>query len=81
MCAWQVQEAKARFSEVIDRAGKEGPQTITRHGKAQAVVISIAQYENLVQNRPSFKTHLLGGPKVRTFLVERSRDKGRNISL
>ncbi|MDO5624892.1 MAG: type II toxin-antitoxin system Phd/YefM family antitoxin [Pseudomonadota bacterium] len=38
---WQVQEAKNRLSEVIDRAQREGPQTITRHGKPVARVVSL----------------------------------------
>lgn len=37
---WQLQEAKNRFSEVVDLALKEGPQTVTRHGKEVAVVVS-----------------------------------------
>ena len=35
---WQVQEAKARLSEVIEKARTEGPQTITRHGAERVVV-------------------------------------------
>ena len=38
--SWQVQEAKNRFSELIDRAQSEGPQTITRHGRIVARVIA-----------------------------------------
>ncbi len=38
---WQVQEAKNRFSEVIDRALHEGPQVVTRHGKPVVQVIAV----------------------------------------
>ena len=41
MAVWQVQDAKARLSEAIACASSEGPQTITRHGVARAVVLSI----------------------------------------
>jgi len=41
MATWQVQEAKTRFSEVIERARTEGPQTITRHGAERAVVLTL----------------------------------------
>ena len=41
MAVWQVQDAKARLSELIARARSEGPQTITRNGREQAVVLSI----------------------------------------
>lgn len=39
---WQVQEAKNRFSELIEQAIKDGPQTVTRHGKPVVTVSSIA---------------------------------------
>jgi prevent-host-death family protein len=81
MATWQVQEAKTRLSEVIERARTEGPQTITRHGAARAVVLSVEDYRALVANKPDFKAYLLGGPKVDEFPVERGRDFGRDIDL
>ena len=81
MAAWQVQQAKTRLSEVIERARTEGPQTITRHGAEHAVVLSIEDYRALVAHKPDFKAHLLGGPKVDDFTVERDRDTGRNVEL
>ena len=47
MSVWQVQEAKARFSEVVKKAETEGPQDITLHGRPVAVVLSLKQYESL----------------------------------
>jgi prevent-host-death family protein len=44
---WQVREAKARFSEMVERAFKEGPQTVTRHGKAVAVLVPADEYRRL----------------------------------
>jgi antitoxin Phd len=81
MGTWQVQEAKTRLSEVIERARTEGPQTITRHGAERAVVISIEDYHALVAYKPDFKAHLLGGPKVDDFTIERDRDTGRPVEL
>ena len=81
MASWQVQEAKSRFSEMIERARTEGPQTITRHGSERAVVISIEDYRALVAYKPDFKAHLLGGPKVDDFTIERDRDTGRSVEL
>jgi prevent-host-death family protein len=77
MATWQVQEAKSRLSELIDRASTEGPQTITRHGAKRAVVLSIEDYAELEALRPDFRAHLLGGPKVDDFQVERDADLGR----
>ncbi len=81
MGTWSVQDAKTRLSEVIERARAEGPQTITRHGKERAVVLSIEDYRRLAAGRPDFKAHLLGGPKVDDFSIDRDRDAGRPIEL
>ena len=81
MAVWQVQEAKTRLSEVIERARTEGPQTITRHGAERAIVLSIEDYRALAANKPDFKAHLLGGPKVDDFSIDRDRDTGRDIDL
>jgi antitoxin Phd len=81
MTAWQVQDAKTRLSEVIERARAEGPQMITKHGKERAVVLSIEDYRVLAAYRPDFKSYLLGGPKVGDFTIERDRDPGRTVEL
>jgi antitoxin Phd len=46
--SWQVQSAKARFSEVFRRARTEGPQRITRQGKEGVVMVAEEQYDQLV---------------------------------
>ena len=81
MAVWQIQQAKAHLSELIARARRDGPQTITRHGTAQAVVVSIDEYRELTAGKRSFVSHLLGGPKVDDFTIERDRDTGRDIEL
>jgi prevent-host-death family protein len=78
---WQVQDAKTRFSELIERARTEGPQIITRHGAERAVVLSIETYRDLAAQSPDFKAHLFGGPKVEEFAIERSPDLGHRIDL
>ena len=81
MAVWQVQEAKTRLSELIEEANTEGPQIITRHGSEHAVVLSITDYRELTAKRENLREYLLGGPKVDTFEVKRSRDTGRKIRL
>ena len=81
MAAWQIQQAKAHLSEVIERARREGPQTITRHGAERAVVLSIEDYRALAAQKPDFKAYLLGGPKVDDLVVERDPDIGRPVEL
>lgn len=44
---WPVQDAKARFSEMLDTSIAEGPQIVTKHGKAAAVLVPIRQWEAL----------------------------------
>ena len=62
MRTWQLQEAKARLSEVIKQASKEGPQTITMRGEPTAVVISKDEYERLKQPRGSFVEFMRRSP-------------------
>lgn len=49
--SWQLQEAKNRFSQVIDEALKDGPQVITRRGVETAVVLSFADYRKMLLGR------------------------------
>ena len=62
MKTWQLQEAKARLSEVIKKAAKEGPQNITVHGESTAVILSSAEYERLRQPRGSFVEFMRRSP-------------------
>jgi antitoxin Phd len=81
MAIWQVQEAKTRFSEVIDEAQSAGPQIITRHGSERAVILSITDYRALTAHKPNLRDYLLSGPKVDDFEVKRDRDMGRKVRL
>lgn len=47
MHAWPVQDAKARFSELLDACISEGPQMVTRRGAETAVLVPIAQWKHL----------------------------------
>ena len=62
MGMWQLQEAKARLSEVIKKAAKEGPQKITVHGEPTAVVISRGEYERLKHPKGSFIKFMRSSP-------------------
>ncbi len=42
---WSIAKAKAKFSEVIDQAESQGPQTITRHGRTAAVIVAAEEWE------------------------------------
>lgn len=62
--AWQVQEAKQQFSEMLRAVEREGPQTITRHGEPVAVVVDMDEYRRLTGEQTSFADHLLSFPKM-----------------
>ena len=63
---WSVQDAKNRFSEVVNAARRQ-PQTVTKHGKPAVVVLDAAEYERLRRlekaHAPSFIEHLLSMPQ------------------
>lgn len=63
---WSVQEAKNRFSEVVEAARRE-PQTVTKHGKPAVVVVGVAEYERLRRfensRAPTFAELLLAMPR------------------
>jgi prevent-host-death family protein len=48
---WQLQEAKANLSQVVNRALEDGPQRITRHGRPAAVLLSERDFEQLAARK------------------------------
>lgn len=60
--AWQLQEAKNRFSEVVEEALHAGPQTVTRRGEPVVVVVAIDTWRKLSGQGPSLKDFLRGAP-------------------
>ncbi len=63
---WPVQDAKSKFSELLNTAVAEGPQIVTRRGVETAVLLPIAEWRRLERmNRPNLKDLLLA-PEART---------------
>ncbi len=83
--SWQIQSAKARFSEVFRRARTEGPQRITRQGKEGVVMVAEEQYDRLVgkSHQPKNLVQFFRqSPLVGVDLdLERDRDPGRDTDL
>lgn len=78
---WQLQEAKAKFSALVDAALKDGPQFVTRHGKPSVVVISQQEFEQLTPKK-SLVDILRDSPLYGIdFDLSRSQDTGRDIEL
>jgi len=73
MSAWQVQDAKARFSELLEATIRKGPQIVTRRGIEAAVLVPIQEWRRLQEAaRPGLKTVLLNrSPRFDNVLAER----------
>ncbi|QPC89037.1 type II toxin-antitoxin system prevent-host-death family antitoxin (plasmid) [Mesorhizobium sp. NBSH29] len=78
---WTVAGAKARLSEVIERA-QTSPQTITRNGKPSVVVVSAEEWQRKIARKGTLAEFLLESPLRGTDLViERLRDDPRDLPL
>lgn len=80
--SWQLQQAKNRLSEVVDRARREGPQTITLRGKPAAVVLSAEDYKHVSRPKVSLLDFLLNSPLRGSRLrADRLKDFPRNLEI
>ena len=75
MKIWPVQDAKARFSELLDRCLREGPQLVTKRGTEAAVLVPVEDWRRLKQAaRPTLKELLLADePRAELRLPARGR--------
>jgi len=79
---WSVAEAKAKFSEMIDRAMSEGPQTITRKGRAAAVIIGAEEWQRKTKRVGNLAEFFAASPLRESGLkVRRLKKRPRKISL
>lgn len=75
---WQVQDAKARFSELLERSLAEGPQIVTKRGVETAVLVPIDEWRRLEKRaRPDLKELLLT-PEARTDALTPPRPQHRH---
>lgn len=81
MHTWQLQEAKSRFSELVELTLSEGPQLVTRRGQDAVVVMSISDYRRLRGDIPALLTTLLHAPRGEPLQLERSGESIRDLSL
>ena len=79
MRSWQLQDAKARFSEFLNATIKKGPQIVTRRGVETAVLVPIEEWRRMQQaSRPGLKDLLLGpGPRFENLVPKRGASKRR----
>lgn len=80
MRRWSLQDAKAKFSELVNVCLTGGPQLVTRHGRDAVVIISVDEYERATEPGQGLKDFFLSAPRVELD-IERSRDTGRETVL
>jgi antitoxin Phd len=81
MQAWQVQDAKAKFSEFLERCLNEGPQLVTRRGVEAAVLVPAAEWRRLhAAAKPTLKDLLLADTaRAALRIPARGRARRRNV--
>jgi prevent-host-death family protein len=79
---WTVAQAKAKLSEVLERARSEGPQTITKNGRSAVVVVAIEEWERKTKRTGSLADFFASSPLRGSRLkVERRAERARKITL
>jgi prevent-host-death family protein len=82
MESWTVAAAKAKFSEVIDRARSQGPQTITRNGRKAVVVVASEEWERKTHRAGNLAEFFARSPLRGSQLkVDRRKDGPRKVDL
>ncbi len=79
--AWQLQAAKQHFSELVERARRDGPQVVTKHGKDAVVVVSAEDYQRLRGSGPSLVEFIRSAPDFDLLDLDRASDRGRDVQL
>jgi antitoxin Phd len=81
LVAWQLQAAKQHFSELVERARRDGPQVVTKHGKDAVVVVSAEEYRRLRGGGASLIEFIRTAPDFDALDLERAVDRGRSVEL
>jgi antitoxin Phd len=79
---WQLQEAKNKFSEVVNEALPKGPQYVTRHGEQVAVILATREYQRLQKAKPTLSEFFRRSPLVGIDLdLEQDQSYPRDVDL
>jgi prevent-host-death family protein len=79
---WTVVEAKAKFSELVDRARGDGPQTITKNGRTAAVLVSAEEWERKTRRSGNLAEFFAASPLRDSGLdTSRAKDGPRTVEL
>ncbi|MFW6252955.1 MAG: type II toxin-antitoxin system Phd/YefM family antitoxin [bacterium] len=80
MHTWSLQDAKARFSELVHTAIREGAQIVTRHGKDVVAVVPYREYVELRDRRTGLRDFFARAPRVELD-IQRDQSTGRDVDL
>jgi antitoxin Phd len=79
---WQLQEAKNRFSRLVEQAQHNGPQIVTKHGKEAVVIISADEYKKLIRPKKDIVRFFQESPLFGEDIdLTRSKETPRDIEL
>ncbi len=79
---WQLQDAKNKFSNLVEKAQHAGPQVVTKHGKDAVVVLSIDEYKKLVKPKMNLVKFFQSSPLANIELnISRNKEVPRDIEL
>jgi antitoxin Phd len=78
---WQLQTAKQRFSELVERAQREGPQVVTKHGRDAVVVVGAVDYRRMTGDGHALVEFIRSAPDFDALDLERAVDHGRKPEL
>ena len=79
---WTVVEAKAKFSDLIERALSDGPQTITRNGRSAVVVVSLQEWQRKTRRVGNLAEFFAASPlRASGLKVNRRKDRPRDVEL
>lgn len=79
---WQLQDAKSKFSQLVDNAMKNQPQFVTKHGNNAVVVLSFEDYKKMIKPKTTLVSFFQNSPLTETDLdLSRNKDLPRDIEL
>ena len=79
---WQLQDAKNKFSSLVDKAQHNGPQVVTKHGKDAVVVLSVEEYKKLIKPKKNLVKFFQTSPLAKEGLdFKRNKDAPRDVEL
>lgn len=79
---WQLQDAKARLSELVKYAQTNGPQGISVRGHPEVIVISVSEYEALTRTKTNFAEFMKNSPLYGLDLqIQRNKSTDRDVDL